>query len=142
MRLRHAFAMQEIESSPASDEEISLYKRMQGKGWTERTHTSYSDAPYGAEQCSSGRTPGGQGSTVADQKYCNSPDVSVLKNKLHERDVTQLNETERGLVQSRILEGSPASQFDVPHFKAIHQHLFKDLYEWAGIEPFWRKAAR
>lgn len=36
-RLRHAFAMQEIESSPASDEEISLYKRMQGKGWTEQT---------------------------------------------------------------------------------------------------------
>ena len=36
-RLRHAFAMQEIESSPASDEEISIYKRMQDKGWTERT---------------------------------------------------------------------------------------------------------
>lgn len=36
-RLRHAFALQEIESSPASDEEISLYRRMQGKGWPEKT---------------------------------------------------------------------------------------------------------
>ena len=36
------------------------------------------------------------------------------------------------LVQSRILEGSPAGQLDAAHVKAIHQHLFKDLYEWAG----------
>lgn len=36
-RLRHAFALQEIENSPASDEEIKLYKRMQRKGWTEQT---------------------------------------------------------------------------------------------------------
>ena len=69
---------------------------------------------------------------MADQKYCYPPDFSVLKNKLGIRDVTQLDETERGLVQSRILEGSPAGQFDAAHVKAIHKHLFKDLYEWAG----------
>ena len=34
--LRHAFAMQEIEGSPASDEEIRLYRRLQDKGWTEQ----------------------------------------------------------------------------------------------------------
>ncbi|UWQ44052.1 hypothetical protein K3718_21405 (plasmid) [Leisingera aquaemixtae] len=36
-RLRHAFALQEIENSPASDEEINLYRRMQRKGWPEKT---------------------------------------------------------------------------------------------------------
>ena len=35
--LLHAFAMQEIEGSPASDEEINLNRRMQDKGWTEMT---------------------------------------------------------------------------------------------------------
>lgn len=31
--LRHAFAMQEIEGSPATDEEIELYRRMEDKEW-------------------------------------------------------------------------------------------------------------
>lgn len=69
---------------------------------------------------------------MADQKYCYPPDFLVLKNKLDIRDATLLDETERGLVQSRILEGTPAGQLDAAHVKAIHQHLFKDLYEWAG----------
>jgi cell filamentation protein len=69
---------------------------------------------------------------VADQKYCYPPDFSVLKNKLDIRDATLLDETERGLVQSRILEGTPSGQLDAAHVKAIHHHLFKDLYDWAG----------
>lgn len=32
--LRHAFAMQEIEGSPATDEEIELFRRMEDKGWS------------------------------------------------------------------------------------------------------------
>ncbi|WP_282092822.1 hypothetical protein [Epibacterium ulvae] len=32
--LRHAFAMQEIEGSPATDEEIELFRRMESKGWS------------------------------------------------------------------------------------------------------------
>lgn len=35
-RLRHAFAMQEIESSPPSNDELKLYQRMQRKGWTDQ----------------------------------------------------------------------------------------------------------
>ena len=35
-RLRHAFAMQEIESSPPTDAEIHLYARMEGKGWSDQ----------------------------------------------------------------------------------------------------------
>lgn len=69
---------------------------------------------------------------MADHKYCYPPDYSVLKNKLDIRDATLLDETERGLVQSRILEGSPGGQFDAAHVKAIHRHLFQDLYDWAG----------
>lgn len=69
---------------------------------------------------------------MADHKYCYPPDYSVLKNKLDIRGAALLDETERGLVQSRILEGSPGGQFDAAHVKAIHRHLFQDLYDWAG----------
>ncbi|MCF6433427.1 MULTISPECIES: hypothetical protein [unclassified Leisingera] len=33
-RLRHGFAMQEVENSPATDEEIELFRRMENKGWS------------------------------------------------------------------------------------------------------------
>ncbi|MCZ4258702.1 hypothetical protein [Sulfitobacter sp. G21635-S1] len=33
-RLRHGFAMQEVENSPATDEEIELFRRMEKKGWS------------------------------------------------------------------------------------------------------------
>ena len=33
-RLRHGFAMQEVENSPATDEEIELFRRMEDKGWS------------------------------------------------------------------------------------------------------------
>lgn len=67
-----------------------------------------------------------------DRKYCYPPDYSVLINKLDIRDSALLDETERGLVQSRILEGTPTGQLDTTHIKMIHHHLFKDLYDWAG----------
>ncbi|WP_208354610.1 hypothetical protein [Pseudaestuariivita rosea] len=35
-RLRHAFAMQEIESSPPTDAELQLYARMENKGWSDQ----------------------------------------------------------------------------------------------------------
>ncbi|TCS13670.1 Fic family protein [Caulobacter sp. BK020] len=32
----------------------------------------------------------------------------------------------------RIAEGSPSGAFDLAHLRAIHRHLFQDIYDWAG----------
>lgn len=32
----------------------------------------------------------------------------------------------------RATEPLPEGEFDVPHYRAIHTHLFQDVYEWAG----------
>lgn len=60
------------------------------------------------------------------------PGTTVLRNKLGIRDTAQLEQTERVLVTQRAAEGIPAGTFGLDHMKAIHRHLFQDLYEWAG----------
>lgn len=56
----------------------------------------------------------------------------VLKNKLNIRDVSVLNRAERRLVVIRIRQGAPMGDFALAHLRAIHRHLFQDIYEWAG----------
>lgn len=58
--------------------------------------------------------------------------TSVLRNRLGIRDAHELDRVERQLVRERILEGIPNGDFDLRHLKAIHRHLFQDVYEWAG----------
>ena len=60
------------------------------------------------------------------------PGTSVLRNRLGIRDAAELDRVERQLVRERILEVAPAGDFDLRHLKAIHRHLFQDVYEWAG----------
>jgi len=36
------------------------------------------------------------------------------------------------MVSQRIAEGSPNGWFDLIHLRAIHRHLFQDIYDWAG----------
>jgi cell filamentation protein len=43
-----------------------------------------------------------------------------------------LDAAERLLVTQRAAEIIPSGQFDLEHLRAIHWHLFQDLYEWAG----------
>ena len=63
-------------------------------------------------------------------------DDEVLKNLFGVRDARTLEELELRFVEARnaeILNGhGPAGQFDTEHLKAVHQHLFQDVYEWAG----------
>ncbi|WP_239057133.1 Fic family protein [Desulfovibrio sp. JC010] len=33
-----------------------------------------------------------------------------------------------------MMQDLPQGQFDYKHLKAIHQHLFQDVYDWAGQE--------
>ena len=67
-----------------------------------------------------------------DRAYCYPPDCTVLRNGLDIRDAPTLEAAERALVVQRLLEPVPAGDFDLAHLKAIHRHLFQDLYAWAG----------
>ena len=43
-----------------------------------------------------------------------------------------MDRAERRLVAQRIKDGIPRGSFDLDHLKAIHRHLFQDIYDWAG----------
>ena len=63
------------------------------------------------------------------------PATGVLKNRLSLTDDATLENAEAALVATRSLELSEApvkGKFDLAHLQAIHQHLFGDVYEWAG----------
>lgn len=56
----------------------------------------------------------------------------VLRNRLGIRDRAEFERVERQLVWSRSQQAIPAGDFDLRHLKAIHHHLFQDLFDWAG----------
>jgi hypothetical protein len=64
------------------------------------------------------------------------PDGLTLKNKLGATSHEALEAAEGDFVTSRLLDferrQGPKGQFDAAHLKAIHRHLFQDIYEWAG----------
>lgn len=67
-----------------------------------------------------------------DAEYCYPPSFTVLKNKLNIRDAATLDVVERRFVVARMTSGIPRGGFDLEHLKAIHRHLFQDVYSWAG----------
>ena len=60
------------------------------------------------------------------------PGTSILRNKLNIRSAVSLDRVERRLVVVRIEEDVPPGKFDLAHLRAIHRHLFQDVYDWAG----------
>lgn len=63
------------------------------------------------------------------------PGTSVLINKLNIRDEQVLAQVEADITKLRISQwelNPPVDTFDFNHYKAIHAHLFSDLYDWAG----------
>ena len=60
------------------------------------------------------------------------PNSNVLVNKFGITDATVLDDLERFHVAQRMAEGTPQGDFDSRHLKAIHGHLFQDVYDWAG----------
>lgn len=65
------------------------------------------------------------------------PDEGTLRNLLDERDADALHVKEygRAAVRQRELvsgEVAIARTYDAEHVRAIHRHLFQDVYEWAG----------
>ena len=67
-----------------------------------------------------------------DRDIYRYPNCHVLRNKLNIRDPSLLNDVERRLVAERLNQRIPDGNFDLSHLKAIHKHLFHDIYEWAG----------
>lgn len=64
------------------------------------------------------------------------PGTETYVNKLGIRDAVQLQIVERELTAERAEQGFPRSAHfrSYDGFKAIHRHLFRDLYAWAGKE--------
>lgn len=61
---------------------------------------------------------------------------SAVKNKLGAATHDELEKREAAFVGARDYEIAsgygPKGQFDANHLKAIHRHLFQDVFEWAG----------
>lgn len=63
-------------------------------------------------------------------------DGLTLKNKLGATSHEALEAAETDYVRNRLWDFTsgqgPKGGFDIAHLKAIHRHLFQDVYEWAG----------
>ncbi|TIP10616.1 MAG: cell filamentation protein Fic [Mesorhizobium sp.] len=61
---------------------------------------------------------------------------NVLRNKFGIRSNSELRKAEYRVTAHRITEivagHGPTGNFDQTHLKAIHAHIFQDVYEWAG----------
>jgi len=58
--------------------------------------------------------------------------TAVLRNRLGLRRQDDLTDFEFAMFLSRAAEPLPAGDFDFAHYRAMHHHLFQDVYEWAG----------
>ena len=68
---------------------------------------------------------------AADDPYC-YPGTSVLKNRLDLRSQAELDAFEAMITTQRADEPLPAGELDDEHYRAIHRHLFQDVFDWAG----------
>ena len=66
-----------------------------------------------------------------DTVYC-YPGSDVLKSKLDIRDAGKLAEFEAEITAQRADEPVPDGALDYTLYRALHHHLFQDVYDWAG----------
>jgi cell filamentation protein len=67
---------------------------------------------------------------IADP-YC-YPGTTVLKNRLGLRDQARLDAFEKEVTSARADADVPSGRLSYRHYRAIHRHLFQDVYSWAG----------
>lgn len=60
--------------------------------------------------------------------------AGVLRNRAGLTDPAELEAFEVASVTQRSEEPFPEGGLDAAHFRAVHRHLFQDVYDWAG-EP-------
>ena len=63
--------------------------------------------------------------------YC-YPGTTVLKNRLGLRDQAALDAFEAMITAQRAEEALPTGRLGYTHYRAIHRHLFQDVFVWAG----------
>jgi cell filamentation protein len=73
----------------------------------------------------------GDGYEVFDDPYCYQG-TFVLKNRANLRDADRLQAFELEMSVLRAEEPLPKGRFGPAHYRAIHRHLFGDVYTWAG----------
>jgi cell filamentation protein len=57
---------------------------------------------------------------------------TILVNKLDLREQAKLEAFEAEISSARADEPLPEGNLDFAHYKAVHHHLFQDVYAWAG----------
>ena len=63
------------------------------------------------------------------------PETGLLRNKVGARTKVALDEAEGDLTFARLMQlmdRAPKATGDLDELRAIHRHLFGDVYEWAG----------
>lgn len=60
------------------------------------------------------------------------PGTQVLRNKFGILDEAQLEQVERRVTSARIRQPLPQISMTPEGYRAIHQHIFQDVYPWAG----------
>ena len=68
---------------------------------------------------------------VDDDRYCYRG-TAVLKNKAGLRSQAGLSAFEAVMTADRFAEPLPPGRLGVGHYKALHRHIFQDVYIWAG----------
>jgi cell filamentation protein len=66
-----------------------------------------------------------------DDPYCYRG-TSVLRNLGDVTDWAELEQFEAAMLEVRSVEPIPTGAFDPAHYRALHHHLFQDVYDWAG----------
>jgi cell filamentation protein len=66
-----------------------------------------------------------------DDPYC-YPGTTVLINRLGLRNQRELDAFESEISLQRSTEALPSGRLSYAHYRAIHRHLFQDVYAWAG----------
>jgi len=58
---------------------------------------------------------------------------TVLINLIDLRDQGELDDFEAEISNARAAEPLPEGHLDFAHYRAVHHHLFQDVYDWAGM---------
>lgn len=58
--------------------------------------------------------------------------TAVLKNRAGIREAPDLERYEAAATLARSREPLPDGRLGVAHYRAVHRHLFQDVYSWAG----------
>jgi cell filamentation protein len=69
---------------------------------------------------------------AVSDSYC-YPGTTVLKNRADLHTQADLDFFEEEATAQRFAEPLPSGKFDIRHLRAIHRHLFQDVYTWAGV---------